>query len=60
MKLPRQRHRFEIRLEDEAGQTMAEYSVVLTLILILIGMGAFAALAVAIISQLDRVTGLLG
>jgi hypothetical protein len=53
------RKQFEIDLEREDGQTMAEYSVVLTLIIIVFGMAAFVVLALAIMGQFDRVTGIL-
>jgi Flp pilus assembly pilin Flp len=56
--IPSRRH-LELNLEDETGQTMAEYSVVLTLVLIVVGMGMFAVLALAIAGQFDRVTGIL-
>jgi Flp pilus assembly pilin Flp len=42
---------------SEHGQTMAEYSVMLGLIL-LVGAAVFAALNAAILSLLGRVTGL--
>ncbi len=49
----------EIDLEREDGQTMAEYSVVLTLIILVFGMAAFVVLALAISGEFDRVTGIL-
>jgi Flp pilus assembly pilin Flp len=45
-----------IDLRSEDGQTMAEYSVVLTLIIVVFGIGAFVVLATAIAGQFDRVT----
>ena len=60
-KLTIPRHRqFELDLAAEDAQTMAEYSVVLTLIIVVFGIAAFFVLATAIIGQLDRVTGILG
>jgi Flp pilus assembly pilin Flp len=46
-------------LTGEAGQTMAEYSVVLAVIVLVIGIGAFGVLALAIIGQYERVTSYL-
>jgi Flp pilus assembly pilin Flp len=46
-------------LTSEAGQTMAEYSVVLAVIVLVIGIGAFGVLALAIIGQYERVTSYL-
>jgi hypothetical protein len=46
-------------LEKEEGQTMAEYSVVVTLIIITVGMVGFVVLATAIIGELDRITAIL-
>jgi Flp pilus assembly pilin Flp len=46
-------------LERDDGQTMAEYSVVLTLIIITIGLVAFVFLATAIIGEFDRITAIL-
>jgi Flp pilus assembly pilin Flp len=51
------RERIEIR--DESGQTMAEYSVVLTVIIVVFGIGAFALLAIAVAAEYDRVTDLI-
>jgi Flp pilus assembly pilin Flp len=48
---------FDFRSED--GQTMAEYSVVLTLIIVVFGIGAFFVLAAAVTGQLARVTSFL-
>jgi Flp pilus assembly pilin Flp len=45
-------------LAREDGQTMAEYSVVLTVITIAI-IGAFGLLGKSIVGSLDRVTGFL-
>jgi Flp pilus assembly pilin Flp len=47
-----------IELQDEEGQTMAEYSVVLTLVIIVFGIGAFFVLAAAISGQFDRVAAI--
>jgi hypothetical protein len=58
LRIPSRRH-YEIDLEREDGQTMAEYSVVLTLIIIVFGMAAFVVLALAVAGQFDRVTGIL-
>lgn len=51
------RTQFDLAAED--GQTMAEYSVVLTLIIVVFGIAAFFVLATAIIGELDRITGIL-
>jgi Flp pilus assembly pilin Flp len=51
--------RTECDLAAEDGQTMAEYSVVLTLIIVVFGIAAFFVLATAIIGELDRITGIL-
>ena len=53
------RIQFELDPAGEDGQTMAEYSVVLTLIIVVFGIGAFFVLATAIIGELDRITGIL-
>ena len=53
------RKQFELDLECEDGQTMAEYSVVLTLIVLVFGMAAFVLLALAVAGQFDRVSGIL-
>ena len=53
------RTKFALDLAAEDGQTMAEYSVVLTLIIVVFGIAAFFVLATAIIGELDRVTGIL-
>ena len=45
---------------SEEGQTMAEYSVVLTLVILVFGIGAFVVLALAIAGEFDRITGILG
>lgn len=57
--IPR-RTQLELELDAEDGQTMAEYSVVLTLVILVFGIGAFIVLATAIIGELDRITGILG
>jgi Flp pilus assembly pilin Flp len=46
-------------LEKEEGQTMAEYSVVVTLIIITVGLVGFVVLATAIIGEFDRITDIL-
>jgi Flp pilus assembly pilin Flp len=53
--------RIQLKLDPAAedGQTMAEYSVVLTLIIVVFGIAAFFVLATAIIGELDRITGIL-
>ena len=56
--IPR-RLQIELDLAAEDGQTMAEYSVVLTLVILVFGIGAFFVLAFAIIGELDRITGIL-
>lgn len=56
--IPR-RTRLELHLGAEDGQTMAEYSVVLTLVILVFGIGAFFVLATAIIGEFDRITGIL-
>jgi Flp pilus assembly pilin Flp len=56
--IPRRRQ-FELDLGSEDGQTMAEYSVVLTLIIVVFGMAGFVVLALAIAGEFDRVTGIL-
>jgi Flp pilus assembly pilin Flp len=56
--IPR-RSQFELDLGTEDGQTMAEYSVVLTLVVLVFGIGAFFVLALAIIGEFDRITGIL-
>lgn len=43
---------------SEDGQTMAEYSVVVTLIVLVMGIGAFVAFALAVAGEFGRVTGL--
>jgi hypothetical protein len=53
------RTQFELDFRAEDGQTMAEYSVVLTLVILVFGIGAFFVLAFAIIGELDRITGIL-
>jgi Flp pilus assembly pilin Flp len=58
LRIPTRKH-FELDLEREDGQTMAEYSVVLTLIIIVFGMAGFVLLAMAIAGELDRITGIL-
>lgn len=55
--IPR-RQEIETVVDNEVGQTMAEYSVVLTLVVLVIGMGAFVVLALALVGQYQRVTGL--
>lgn len=55
--IPR-RQEIETIVDNEVGQTMAEYSVVLTLVVLVIGMGAFVVLALALVGQYQRVTGL--
>jgi len=55
--IPR-RQEIETVVENEVGQTMAEYSVVLTLVVLVMGMGAFVVLALALVGQYQRVTGL--
>ena len=52
------RIQFELDPAGEDGQTMAEYSV-LTLIIVVFGIGAFFVLATAIMGELDRITGIL-
>ena len=54
------RTKFALDLAAEDGQTMAEYSVVLTLVILLFGIGAFVVLALAISGELERITGILG
>jgi hypothetical protein len=56
--IPR-RMQVELDLASEDGQTMAEYSVVLTLVILVFGIGAFVILAIAIAGEFDRVTGIL-
>ena len=56
--IPRRTQR-ELELGSEDGQTMAEYSVVLTLVILVFGIAAFFVLATAIIGQFDRITGIL-
>ena len=58
-KLTTPRRRFELDFAAETGQTMAEYSVVLTLVIVVFVIGAFFILATAIIGELDRITGIL-
>ena len=53
------RIQLELDPAGEDGQTMAEYSVVLTLIIVVFGIGAFFVLATAIMGELDRITGIL-
>lgn len=48
-----------MRLENEEGQTMAEYAVVLAVITLLV-VGAITALSTGIVSKLGEVTGILG
>jgi hypothetical protein len=55
--IPR-RQEIETVVENEVGQTMAEYSVVLTLVVLVIGMGAFVVLALSVVGEYQRVTGL--
>jgi Flp pilus assembly pilin Flp len=56
--IPR-RSDIQAALEREEGQTMAEYSVVVTLIIITVGMVGFVVLATAIIGEFDRITDIL-
>jgi Flp pilus assembly pilin Flp len=56
--IPR-RSDIQAALQQEEGQTMAEYSVVVTLIIITVGMVGFVVLATAIIGELDRITAIL-
>jgi Flp pilus assembly pilin Flp len=56
--IPR-RTQLELDLGAEDGQTMAEYSVVLTLVILVFGIGAFVILAIAIAGEFDRVTGIM-
>ena len=42
----------------EDGQTMAEYSVVLTLVLIVLGLGAIVLLSAAIAGEFDRIAAI--
>jgi Flp pilus assembly pilin Flp len=58
MKTISSRETIETVLAREDGQTMAEYSVVLTLIILVFGIGAFTVLAIAVAAQFDRVTGI--
>ena len=60
MKTISSRETIETVLAREDGQTMAEYSVVLTLIILVFGIGAFTVLAIAVAGQFDRVTGIFG
>lgn len=57
--IPRRNEELATDIRSELGQTMAEYSVVLTLIIVVFGIGAFAILAMAISGELTRITGIL-
>ena len=50
---------FLAHLRDEAGQTMAEYAVVLAVITLLVVV-ALTSLSDAIVAALDKVTGIIG
>jgi Flp pilus assembly pilin Flp len=55
----RRSQELDIDIRSEDGQTMAEYSVVLTLIIVVFGIGAFVLLALAISGEFSRVTSII-